>query len=67
MKWRRSAAVNSLADGIEIGFNARYLIEILSEIDSETAEFAFADAVSPTVIRDGTDASALYVLMPMRV
>ena len=60
-------AVAYTAEAIEIGFNARYLIEILGEIEGESAEFAFADAVSPTVIRDGTDAGALYVLMPMRV
>jgi DNA polymerase-3 subunit beta len=60
-------AVGYEAAGIEIGFNARYLIEILGEIDGESAEFAFADAVSPTIVRDTTDQGALYVLMPMRV
>ena len=60
-------AVDYSGEALEIGFNARYLIEILGEIDGATAEFAFADAVSPTIIRDGTDAGALYVLMPMRV
>jgi DNA polymerase-3 subunit beta len=60
-------AVGYDAAGIEIGFNARYLIEILGEIDGESAEFAFADAVSPTIVRDTSDQGALYVLMPMRV
>jgi len=32
-----------------------------------TAEFQLADPGSPTMIRDGKDMSALYVLMPMRV
>ena len=32
-----------------------------------TAEFRFADAGSPTIIRDPEDDRALYVLMPMRV
>ena len=60
-------AVGYEAGAIEIGFNARYLIEILGEIDGDTAEFAFADAVSPTIVRDTSDQGALYVLMPMRV
>ncbi|MSP21188.1 MAG: DNA polymerase III subunit beta [Alphaproteobacteria bacterium] len=60
-------AVGYDAGAIEIGFNARYLIEILGEIDGESAEFAFADAVSPTIVRDTSDQGALYVLMPMRV
>jgi len=60
-------AVGYDAELIEIGFNARYLMDILNEIDGETAVFLFNDAVSPTVVTDSEDASALYVLMPMRV
>ena len=52
---------------LEIGFNARYLIDIAQQIRGEKATFALADAASPTLIRDPADASALYVLMPMRV
>jgi|TARA_R110002072_G_scaffold106760_19_gene233096 DNA polymerase-3 subunit beta len=52
---------------IEIGFNSRYLLDIASQIEGEGAEFTLADASSPTIVRDVTDASALYVLMPMRV
>ena len=55
------------ADGFEIGFNARYLLDISSQLESGTAEFQLADPGSPTMVRDGKDASALYVLMPMRV
>jgi DNA polymerase-3 subunit beta len=52
---------------IEIGFNSRYLLDIAEQIEGEAALFAMADAASPTVVRDSADASALYVLMPMRV
>src|SRR3546814_1280791 len=52
---------------IEIGFNSRYLLDIAQQIEGETAEFLMADAASPTIVRDSGDASALYVLMPMRV
>ena len=53
---------------LEIGFNARYILDMLQEIDGETVR-----------LRDGerrgarpwsatrADASTLYVLMPMRV
>ena len=37
------------------------------QLESGTAEFQLADPGSPTMVRDGKDASALYVLMPMRV
>jgi len=55
------------ASPLEIGFNSRYLLDIAEQIEGEGARFAMADAASPTVVRDTADASALYVLMPMRV
>ncbi len=51
---------------LEIGFQARYLNDITDQIGGEV-EFRFADGAAPTVVRDAADASALYVLMPMRV
>jgi DNA polymerase III subunit beta len=52
---------------IEIGFNSRYLLDILAQIEGDAARFAMADAASPTVVREVSDSSAVYVLMPMRV
>ena len=52
---------------IEIGFNSRYLLDITEQIAGAEARFLMADAGSPTLVRDGADESALYVLMPMRV
>ncbi|MBM3519980.1 MAG: DNA polymerase III subunit beta, partial [Alphaproteobacteria bacterium] len=52
---------------IDIGFNARYLLDVAGQIKSEAMVFSLADAGSPTIIRDPGDAQALYVLMPMRV
>ena len=54
-------------DSIEIGFNARYLLDIAQQIEGETVQVDMADAASPTIIRDTADPTALYVLMPMRV
>jgi DNA polymerase-3 subunit beta len=55
------------ADGLEIGFNARYLLDILSEIDGDIVEVHLADAAAPTLLRENDKSNALYVLMPMRV
>jgi DNA polymerase III subunit beta len=52
---------------IEIGFNARYLLDIAAQIDGAQALFKLADGSSPTVVSDEKDTTALYVLMPMRV
>jgi DNA polymerase-3 subunit beta len=55
------------SDGIEIGFNARYLLDILGEIDGDSVEVHLADAAAPTLLRENDKSPALYVLMPMRV
>jgi DNA polymerase-3 subunit beta len=52
---------------LEIGFNSRYLLDVTQQIEGEDAQFVLSDAASPTLVRDKADASALYVLMPMRV
>jgi DNA polymerase-3 subunit beta len=54
-------------DALEIGFNARYILDMLQEIDGEKVRFEMASAAAPTVVRDPGDSSTLYVLMPMRV
>ena len=51
---------------LEIGFQARYLNDITDQIAGDV-EFRFSDGSAPTVVRDAADASALFVLMPMRV
>jgi DNA polymerase-3 subunit beta len=55
------------ADGLEIGFNAKYLLDILGEIDGDIVEVHLADAAAPTLLRENDKSNALYVLMPMRV
>lgn len=52
---------------LEIGFNAKYLLEIASQVDRENAVFLFNSAADPTLMREGSDQSAVYVVMPMRV
>ena len=59
----RSRAVERL----EIGFNAKYLLEIASQVDRENAVFLFNSSGDPTLMREGNDTSAVYVVMPMRV
>ncbi len=55
------------SDPVEIGFNAKYLLDIAGQLEGDTAIFKLADSGSPTLIQDRVGASALYVLMPMRV
>ncbi len=51
----------------EIGFNARYLLDVCDQISGEVAEFRMADSGSSILVLDPTDAAVQYVLMPLRV
>lgn len=55
------------SESLEIGYNFRYLLDILNEVKGDSVRISFSDGSSPSVIHDISDASAIYVLMPMRV
>ena len=54
-------------DDIEIGFNARYLLEIAQQIEGDIMQMALSDSGSPSLISTPGDEHNLFVLMPMRV
>lgn len=60
-------AVAYADEPLEIGFNAKYLLEIAAQVDRENAVFLFNSSGDPTLMREGNDTSAIYVVMPMRV
>jgi DNA polymerase III subunit beta len=55
------------SEPVEIGFNARYLMDILAQLEGDAVEVHLADSAAPTLIRENDKSAALYVLMPMRV
>ncbi|MDX2113468.1 MAG: DNA polymerase III subunit beta [Alphaproteobacteria bacterium] len=52
---------------LDIGFNSRYVLEMMSQIEGDTAQFLLNDGASPAIVRDTADVGSLYVIMPMRV
>ena len=58
---------NYAAEAIEIGFNSRYLLEVLSQLEGDSAQILLSDGASPALVRDSADVTALYVVMPMRI
>jgi DNA polymerase-3 subunit beta len=54
-------------DPMEIGFNAKYLLDVASQIESEEARIEFNDPASPARVLDAKDTGTQYVLMPLRV
>lgn len=60
--------VDFSSDVVSIGFNARYLMDVLAVLPGDSqVEMSFNDDVSPGVIRAVGDADFLYVVMPMRL
>jgi DNA polymerase III subunit beta len=59
--------VNYDGPEMEIGFNARYLLDIAGQVNSDMVEFALADQGAPSLVRAPGDEASLFVLMPMRV
>ena len=55
------------ADSLEIGFNAKYLLDIAQQIDEEETQVSLGDSNSPAVIRGAGNDNNLYVIMPMRI
>ena len=54
-------------EDLEIGFNFRYLLDILAQVKGGTVRLQMNDSISPVILKDAKDENALYVLMPMRV
>jgi DNA polymerase III subunit beta len=52
---------------VEAGFNSRYILEILSSIESDMVQFIFSERGEATLVFDPANQGALYVIMPMRI
>ena len=55
------------SESFEIGFNSRYLLDIMHQIEGEAVRFNMSGPDAPTIVNDSSDGSSTYVLMPMRV
>jgi DNA polymerase-3 subunit beta len=53
-------------DDMTINFNARFLMDILSQISGETTVLNIRDSMTPVMFRDASSDSALFVMMPLR-
>lgn len=51
----------------ELGFNARYLMDVLEAITQEKVQIGLIDELSPAVIKPGDEEVYISVIMPMRV
>ena len=54
-------------EGLEIAFNARYLSDMLKNIDDEAVYLCFNTNISPCVVRPLEGADYLYLVLPVRI
>lgn len=59
--------VNYQGDGVEIGFNVSYLLDVLGVLSGENVKFSLSDANSSALLEESEDGDSLYVVMPMRL
>lgn len=64
---RESLPLKFNGEEVEIGFNARYLLDILETIDEEDINMEITDELSPTVLTPMDRSDYMCVVMPMRV
>jgi len=54
-------------EGVTVGFNARYLMDVLNAVDDSQVVLEVKDPVSSALIRPMADADNLFVIMPLRL
>jgi DNA polymerase-3 subunit beta len=60
-------AIEYAGEDLKIGFNARYLLDILGSIDDENILINFKDQLSPGILRPKNDKNYTCIIMPMRI
>ena len=64
---RDEIAVDYKGDELSLGFNAKYLIDILEAMSSENISMELQAPLSPVLLKEEKDADYLCVIMPMRI
>jgi DNA polymerase-3 subunit beta len=54
-------------DSLSVGYNAKYLLDVLSAMSGETVVVEMKDQLSPTLIMDEGDGDYKCIIMPMRI
>lgn len=54
-------------EALEIGFNAKYLLDCLPVMDSPEVEIRLKDRLSPGIVQGSSSRNHSYIVMPMRI
>lgn len=64
---REDVAIELSGEPISMGFNARFVIEVLGAMEGGRVSLELGDALAPCIIKDMDDENALFVVMPVRL
>lgn len=64
---KEEIAVDYKGDAITLGFNARYLLDVLNAMTSERVILEIQDPLSPVLVKEGGNEEYQCVIMPMRI
>jgi DNA polymerase-3 subunit beta len=64
---REEIDVEYQGETVDIGFNAKYLLDCLPVIDSDQIEFRFKDRLNPGIVHGLDQKNHTYIVMPMRI
>ncbi len=59
--------INYNGDEIEIGFNSKYIMDIVNNLVDDEISINLKDNTSPVIAQESSNTNLVYVLMPMRV
>ncbi len=62
-----SLSVDYSGQEMEIGFNARYIRDVLGAMHEDQVRIFLRDSLSPVLMKEETESTASYVIMPMRI
>ncbi|MDJ1305316.1 MAG: DNA polymerase III subunit beta [Candidatus Midichloria sp.] len=55
------------SDPIEIAFNGKYVLDVLSVISGAVVDFSVSNSNAAVLIKDSSDSSSIHIIMPMQV
>jgi DNA polymerase-3 subunit beta len=64
---KEELSVEYKGETLQVGFNSRFVMEVLNNLKSEEVVFEIEDNVSPAIIRPADDPRHTCVIMPMRI
>jgi len=64
---KEDLVVEYAGEAMKIGFNARYVQDVLTAMDTDQVGLELADELSPGVLRPAGDPGYVAVIMPMRI